>query len=811
MAPGKGSAITSWIVGLLAFFLSGASGLVYQMLWIRRFSLVFGVDFFAITTVVAVFMGGLALGSLLAARKADSIPSAARIFRIYAALELAIAAWVLISIPFLDGLAGFYSLLPGWIQHSFPLLTTIHVLLAIVFILPPTTAMGATLPLLARGFIGSLARVGEGVALLYSINTLGATLGCVLTGGVLLETIGMSATLVLAALLNLGAGLLGLLASGFTWKCGPPAVIRVEGRPSESILDTAFAQRWCLYFALAGLVNMAAELLWTRMFTQICQVYDLHAYTAVLGIILLGMGLGSLFGRIVARRWGTVAGVAGLQLAAGIFTLITISPLKVPLLDWLLEGRQGMMLMDAYTGGGVFSPGVAARIILVIAILLAIPAAIMGLAFPLGSKVLVKDPARVGHGVGRLYFYATLGGIMGTFLGGFLILPQLGLVAGIKLCSQINFFLGLMILVVEGRMGKIRRPLLALMILVLLLGQVAMVWIPKDPHLILYPVPRTDERILYYADGINTSTAVMGDRDGKTRTMLVGGHDIGGPWRVGIHVPIILLGRPQRILVVGFASGSNPAQALRAAGSPQVTCVELDQNQLTAAHFFKEFNYGLPDHPRFRLVIDDIRHFLLIDKTRYDLIFIDGFVPTHNVDLFSRDFLQLCRSHLAPGGMVAAKLSDYPQRNFSGAFMRTFTGVFPQVMAWETRRSFFLLLGAERFAPLDYSILKQRLAAEGPLLEDLKEYPALFVNRLLLTPQAAAEFSRPGRIITDDLPIFPDGLWPGERGGILMLLMAQRKKLHQSGALESCFSGMNPTERHQVNEVFDRLDKEMND
>ncbi|MEE8519557.1 MAG: fused MFS/spermidine synthase, partial [Dehalococcoidia bacterium] len=400
----------------LLFFGSGASGLIYQIVWTRMLTLVFGNTVFAVTTVLTAVMAGLALGSFWAGRAVDR---RGHFVRLYARLELGIALTALLLPTLFDQLFPLHR----WAYHEFGaspyVLGLMRFIATFSLLLIPTTLMGATLPVLSRHCMVLSRQFGRQVGLLYGLNTLGAALGCFLAGFVLIGTIGVLETTYTAVAVNL---LIAGIAFHVARRQGdPPSPPRTpEGRPTSGRSGTGRSLPspvggWVLLvvFGLSGFASLAYEVLWTRALVFFIDV-DIYAFTALLTTFLAGIGLGSvLVSGIVDRRRDLVAIFALLEVGIGVFALLSIpilanlSVLGISQVSawWMLPG---VKMLDAF-------------------LVMGIPTMLMGATFPVVSRVYTTNLAHGGRSIGTLYAVNTVGAIIGAFAGGFVLLPLLGI------------------------------------------------------------------------------------------------------------------------------------------------------------------------------------------------------------------------------------------------------------------------------------------------------------------------------------------------------------------------------------------------
>jgi len=414
-------------LAFVCFFASGFAGLVYEIAWIRRASLVFGSTTAALSTVLAVFFGGLALGAWLFGRLGLR---AARPIRWYALLEFGLAGTALLSPWLFTWVDGHYGdLWRGaltvttdaegltWLRTGL-LLPAARVGLVALVLLVPTTLMGGTLPLFVRQFTVSRERLGASVGFLYGLNTLGAAAGALAAGLVLLPQLGVTGSIGLAAALNVCAGALAL-ALPFRAEMVPPAA-QAPQRPVDAPPPALRRALPALFFA-AGLTAIGAEVLWARFLALVIR-NSVTTYTLTLAVVLVGIVLGAaLAGRLADRSrllgLDRASWYGVLQLAAGVALAVLMF---LPVAWWRALG----------TGLAPLA-------------LLMLPAAVFsGSLFPLANRLVVDDAARSPADVGRMTALNTLGGILGSLVVGFGILPHLGLHAGVRLVTACALIAG---------------------------------------------------------------------------------------------------------------------------------------------------------------------------------------------------------------------------------------------------------------------------------------------------------------------------------------------------------------------------------
>ncbi len=396
----------------LLFFLSGATGLVYELLWVRVLYQTFGSTIQSVTTVVAAYMGGLGLGAWLLGRRADRHERPAAL---YGRLEIAIGLFGLASPLVLAVTHHIYVGTAAALALDRAASVALRFALAGVVLLIPTTLMGGTLPVLTRAFTADRAELQHSLGLLYGLNTLGAVVGTALAGFFLIEYVGVRASLWATATINLALGGIALWLSGSRADApaaAPPHPGREPGeRPSPALRNTAL-----LLLGLTAFAALLDEIAWTRVLVMIVGG-STYAFTLVLLVFLLGIGIGSA---VVARRGAipseTAAAAAGAQAltAAGAGLL------------FLIFGLLPRYIIAVFQ---VQSFGATERLLamgLAVGAVVLIPAIGMGMTFPLLTDLVTERHAAGGSEVGRAYAINTAGSIVGAVLTGFVLVVTLG-------------------------------------------------------------------------------------------------------------------------------------------------------------------------------------------------------------------------------------------------------------------------------------------------------------------------------------------------------------------------------------------------
>ncbi|HEY3117344.1 MAG TPA: fused MFS/spermidine synthase [Chloroflexota bacterium] len=678
------------------FFVSGASGLIYQIAWVRLLSLTFGVTIYAVSVVVATFMAGLALGSFLGGRLADRV----RIPVIwYAFMELAIAGLGAKSVDALDWVQATYvALQPRDADQAVAEIVALRFLLAGAVILVPTTLMGATLPLMVRGSLSLARRVGSRVSWLYASNTSGAILGCLLAGFVLIGGIGLRESIWVAAALNGVAGLAALLV-GITTRRRLQVAAQSEATdgagPAQPAASQAVRVAVVAAFAVQGFVSLAYEVVWTRVFAVLLDGTT-YAFTLVLAAVLLGIALGSAaVGPFLSRSlpWPRVyallqtgVGVLGL---AGVLAFARIYGIadrlaSLPGLAGLMQGQLGWMTVTA--------------VVVVLPVML-----LLGASFPIAARIVVPERAQAGRALGLLYAGNTAGAILGATLAGFVLLPALGSQRAIEILGAANLAIACLL---AGAVGwrKLTAPVAIAGVLVA--AAVAGSWVPSMyEHMLAGRFP--GQALVWVGEGLETTITVVKNPPG-TVTMYFNGQsqastDPSVVWfhRLLAHLPMALHPDPQDVLIVGLGGGTT-ASALAEHHPQRLDIVELSEITTEGARFFSDVNGDMLSEPFVHLRIDDGRNYLLLTDRKYDVVMADAIHPrtAGTALLYSYDYFHQVAQALKPGGMMAQWLKydgDYADNdNLRHLITRSFAAAFPYVTLWQNGS---LLIGSNQ--PID--------------------------------------------------------------------------------------------------------------
>jgi spermidine synthase len=717
------------------FFISGATALIYEVVWARMLTQIFGNTTHAIATVLSAFMGGLALGSYVLGRLADTPRNA---LWMYGLLEGGVGLYGL-AIPTLFALTqAIYGRLYGLAEVSFTAFSLVLFCLCFAVIVIPTALMGATLPMLSRFCVTQFASLGRQIGDLYAINTLGAVLGCALSGFYLIPEFGLRGSCRLAAVLNLSIAavvavavisLRGARAGGGAAEDPVPDGSAAGGRRSR--LDLALLAA----FALSGAAAMVYENAWTRALTLVIGM-STYSFTIMLTTFLVGLGVGSL---LYARWWGSrdvgIAGFGLLQICIALSALATI-PLFERLPFLFLRLRHGF--------GDSFEHFLSIQVILS-ALVMIVPTLLLGTTFPVVARIYTQSLYRIGSSVGIAYASNTVGAILGAFLGGFVLIPALGVQNSIGLAVTISAAAGVVLVVLDSRVRRGRRLITAGLLFAVAVATVFSfhAW---DKRIMTsgvtiyshnYSSLPTDglrrewmerDDLLYYREGLTAtisihrsagSAYIYEKTNGKVDASF---GDAPTQLMVG-YLPMLLNPTAKTVLVIGMGSGMT-AKAAAAFPVERLEVAEIEPAVIEGARYFADKNGRIHDDPRVRFVHADGRNYLLASPRRYDVIISEPSNPwiAGIGNLFTREYYQEALSRLAEGGVFGQWMQTYGMAPEDLRMVyRTFAEVFPDVSLWAVNDSDMLLIGTARPQRLRLADLRAAIAARPIARQDLRE------------------------------------------------------------------------------------------
>jgi spermidine synthase len=758
------------------FFLSGAAALVYQVVWVRSLTLVFGGSHLAVTAVLSIFMGGLAIGGYAVGRRVDRIKEP---LRFYGQLELGIALSALLFAGLMRVYPAVYSALAQGRDDATIYLTILRAGFSVVALIVPTVLMGGTLPVLTRFISRQPEELRSHLSFLYGFNTLGAVCGALAAGFVFLRLYSVTATLFIAVATNVAIGLASLALQK---KIGDGAdVVEAAPESATTTVDPAaarLARVVLIGIGLSGFCALGYEELWTRVLTLAVGA-SVYGFTIILVAFLTGIALGSeaygaavrFFGRPGRGPRPAVAWFGVTQVIIGVTALlVTVYLRDIPANAIRLQGYVLGAALES------FRARVWANFTLSF-LYVVVPAFFMGVAFPIAGEVIVRQRRAIGRGVGEVLAANTVGAILGAAVSGLLLIRLFGIERSLQILTLINIGCGLFVLASlrAGRWlsGAVAVATLAV-VSVLAVNQDALrMWDQRyfaifrsnqpeafrTPELVREAVENTD--VLFYGEGVESIVSVIKVK-GSEQAFITNGRVEASShlqaqqvqFTLG-HLPMLLARDPKEVLVVGMGSGMTAGATAVHPSTERVTLVEIEPKVLGVARTFDAYNHRLLDNPKVKVVLNDGRNFLMTTNRTFDVITADPIHPWFRGAgyLYASEYFQMAAAHLRPGGVVAQWLPIYeltPQDLAS--VVKTFQQHFPSTMMWLTHYD-AVLVGSNAPFVIDEAELQRRVA-DPAIADDLDRVlmgsSTDLLSYFVMGTEGMKRFAANGTLNTDD-------------------------------------------------------------
>jgi spermidine synthase len=747
------------ILGL--FFLSGACGLVYEVVWMRMLTLVFGATAFATSTILASFFAGLALGSFLFGRLIDK---GRHPLLVYAVLEAGIAVFAFLMPVIFAGLTDVYVTISRRFGVDYYQLSLLRFVLSFLVLVVPATFMGGTLPVIVKFFARHRENLGWNVGQLYGTNTFGAVVGAVLAGFFLILMLGVKEAAYAAGVANLliAVAAFGLYRVLATRPIAPSDTIQGETRPAThrgAAYPERLARLALLAVGISGLCALALEVLWTRALVFFLD-NSTHAFTTILTAFLLGIAVGSLvIARFIDTKTKLLAWFGSIEVLIGIS-----AALAIPILN---NSTSVFQSMSGVSVDGMLNwKWMGMRFVKTLSVML-IPTMLMGMTVPLVTKIYARSVERVGTALGSVYSVNTIGGVLGSVAAGFALIPLIGVQHSIMLIAGISVVLGGVLISAEPTLGFGTRLKVVggLAVLLIVAGGVYATQV-RATYLTSYYEGVDRPEVLSYTEGVGATVKVYRDRLGD-RALSVNGFPVAGTALAAhdaqkplAHFPMLLstVSAP-RVNIIGFGAGGTSWGVMQY-DVAHVDCVELVPGVIAAAPQFPEINHDVLSDPRFNAILGDGRNYALLTDKEYDVISIDATTPkmAGNGSLYTLEFYALLKERLSPDGLVAQWL---PFHLLSDAEMRmianTFMTAFPHTSLWlSPLRHHSILIGTQQRLEIDFRTLQDKLGSESiqrELAYFAPETDAIdLLGWFLMGEEALAAYVGDARLNTDDHP-----------------------------------------------------------
>ena len=757
---------------LFMFALSNMAALIYQISWTKSLSYVFGTSVYAVGTVLACFMAGLALGSFVFGKQADKSPAPLRLF---AYVELSLGLFALFLIPVFSILPQAYASLHGLFEGK----THVNFLLfALSFqvLIIPTSLIGGTFPIMNRIYSRQIKTIGEDVGVVYSVDTVFAAIGALSAGFFLLPVIGISKSVALGAVINIAAGLylykkscntgwILHLDDGDANENRNKIIKPVNGNPGRTD-SVVFAS-----FFLSGFAALAIEVVWIRFFSLTLGT-SVYAISIITASFLIGLSLGSfLISKYSGKIGHPVTALAFVEMGiamSGIMVLFIMDKLDVPYL----------MLYHAFDSYYPFTISLFS----IIFIIILIPTTLMGATMPLVGKIVSDKFEFIGADIGAVYSINTFGAIFGTIFASFVLVPRIGMIKTGLFGAAIGVSIALMLFAVSERrwMSKFYSFAGTTIILGIYLASVTInplfagayyhgtqlkdieSWndLKSKTELVRYEeglyglvsVVKKDEFIALRIDGKSESSNVPIE--------LVSEHQLA-------YIPVFASHNPKNVMLIGLGGGFTLDALTNFDEIESIDLVEINPQIIeVVSEEFSAYNNNAIGDPRINIVIGDGRNHLAASEKKYDVIISQpsNIWLSGEGGLFTKEMYSIAKDHLEEGGIFGQWMPLYEQdAGDFRIFLATFSSVFPYTNVWIVGYD-AILVGSAKPVVYDYGNIRNHLDSNRKINSDFEmmsdvlattgEYRLLYqvIVPYRMSGSDVKDFSG-GVINTDDRPI----------------------------------------------------------
>ncbi|TDB59840.1 MFS transporter [Arundinibacter roseus] len=686
------------IVIIVLFFISGISSIVYQVVWQRYLTFSFGSDTLSTTIIVSIFMLGLGLGSYLGGKISDSLDDLKRL-GLYVIIEIVIAVFGVLSSFFL------YDILYQKFSTENLLLS---IFLSFVFLLPPTVAMGSTLPLLSKLFETSLREIKTNTYYLYAFNTFGAAFGAFIPFFIIVPRLGFNGLIYFAALLNLLCVLVTILMYK-SLKHIPHNRTSNSEKEEELVVKETTQLNWYLLFGVSGFIALSLEMIWFRTL-HIMLKGNSFTFPVLLSIYLVGIAIGSIIGLMYLKKiknpthlFFRLQGLIVLSTLLSyivLFFVIKNSELIESFNDYLYRYEKGRgFRMNFLT-------------FFLTSFFVAIPTILMGVSFVSLQEASNKSIVSFGKKLGTLLFFNIGFSSISVIITTFFLFQYLG-------TSQSLFFLSILLIILfiykilyidTSYIHKTESSLLIVTTLI------CMAIFPDNQSMWKVFQGSHDKEILVLEDKSSVSTIKLNFLDSKTDVIFLNGlgqsyfpfkQDLGHV-QLG-YLPVLIHPDPKKIAIIGFGSGGTLYAASQSEKTDHIDCFEISTNQYDLVSTYgkmiddKDINRLFNDD-RIKLNIKDGRKALLNSDEKYDIIEADALRADspYSGNIYSVEYFELLKSKLSPGGFAVSWAATERVTN-------TFAKVFPYAYT-----NGFMLIGSTSKIEIDLN---------SPVKEEFKALP----------------------------------------------------------------------------------------
>ncbi len=744
------------------FFLSGFSALIYEVAWVRELALILGNTAQATSVVLAVFMGGLALGAYLGGRYADK--SSHEPLAIYGSLELSISVVALLISKALMSA----DLLYLWMLHSLGMgdsgIVVVRLIMAIGLLLIPTMLMGATLPVLVK-YLERYQLPSRMFSLLYGLNTLGATAGSMFACFVGFAYIGIQGTLNFAAAINMGVGLLSLVMSRKATAPNDSSEASAEGEPEAKMLAASgqavapvksvdpvqFAdpvqsvdpvqavepaptrspshsvemsfQILCSISFLTGFTALSYEVLWTRILRSYLTSLT-YSFTIMVSMFLLGLAIGSfIYERFLAKNIAKTQNQY-LNFAAFQYLAALACACSLPFFPYCSREAKLLISFAAQSISALHSALLQQLCYMALVSIPTIlcPAILIGVLFPMIGTLASSRNKGGSTAVGTVYAFNTIGCVFGSLVCGLFLMPYIGSTTTFQWIVVASTITGALALLFAPNLALPKRLLVTVLPLAFSAYFLSLHFRSNIPHDAVLLAEGEDTTGIMRILDLPKSDGTMLELNGSSLACTTPANR--RYMRLLAHLPMLLHKDPEKVLLGCFGTGTTAGAVSLYPELKQFDVVDLSKMVLDSAPYFSKTNYDVLKNPKVSVHVNDVRTFLLSTDNSYDVITFEPPPPTYAgiVSLYTEEFYQLVDKRLNQNGLMCQWIPMHSQSAELWKMMiASARSVFPYVSIWIPNTEEALLLASKEPVNADFARMEERIEASPKLKESLAD------------------------------------------------------------------------------------------
>lgn len=757
------------------FVLSGIASLIYQVVWFKQLSYFLGNTTYAQSVVLATFMGGLSIGAWFFGKKADHVSKPLKVF---ALLEVGIGVYCFLYFLLFDFVEKWfrYVVISNHLSSDSSGVLLMKIVVSISLLLFPAVLMGGTLPVLVKVLSLRINQIGRNVAILYSINSLGAVIGSILAGFYLIEWVGLKFTAYIGATTDLSIGLLFLMVVWWlpSYTKDKPS-INYKEKATNKYKTSIYWKIALLIAGVSGLCAMIYEVVWLRLLIPIFSSTT-YSFTLIITVFIAGITIGSLivftfFSRV--KNHFLWLGICQLLIVVSLLLTIPFYD-KIPYLLWS-DVHSSSLIDDGYSF-------YLRRQFYYASLILLLPTIFLGMTLPLATKVAVDSIEKTGTKVGRVFAINTVGTVLGALLGGLLFIPFIGILKSLELALILNLLMAVIVFVIVKKKWIFKAGMLS----VLVVSSVYYLYNVNEERwaytVMTSEVPRKINRvdippsfdafykllrlhrdeILYYKEGLG-GTIVVTKKEDRIALFTNGKGDAHStrdlPTQITLgHLPVILHEQPDTVMVIGMGAGMTIGSVLEHNQINYAEVAEISGEVIEASSFFNHVNGKPLQDSRLKVIKDDGVSALRLSPYGYDLIISQPSNPwSAGVgNLFTVEFFEDCKHKLNEGGYLAQWFNLY-EIDDEGVSMiiNTVKSVFDHIQFWQIGNSDILILASDtKINPVIKNIEKHynevSLSLENA---HIKDFASFLSQQIVILDSSLDDYLTKDLLNTEDKPL----------------------------------------------------------